>query len=85
MVKEGCFRKIANFLLGTPQEIYAALDALKLNDLDGKDVESLISNEGIERCKDCDWWFESHELQFVDEWDGGLCEQCCNSNNIEWV
>ncbi len=59
-------------LIGTPDEILATLEHMGLDAdfYDVADVESLIADENLERCSDCDWWCEAGEL--VDE-DGDEC------------
>ncbi len=56
-------QKIRDALEGTPASIESVLDKLELLDVVSiEEVEEGLLDLNLERCKGCDWWFESGEL-----------------------
>jgi hypothetical protein len=76
--------KIGETLNGTCKEIYHALESLGMEHIDWAEdnVEGRLLDVEVERCVQCEWWHSVCELMFVEEHDGGLCQQCCDSEGL---
>lgn len=66
----------SEYLRGTCKSIWDAIEACGLGDVDEGVLEAELLEVDTELCVHCDWWHEVCELEFSDEHNGGLCEQC---------
>ena len=64
------------YLRGTCKSIGDAIQAFELGEVDESALEAELLEVDIELCVHCGWWHEVCELEFSDEHNGGLCEQC---------
>lgn len=68
--------RLKHDLVGTCQTIEAALENMGLNVAAVVAEDQLLDGSpSVERCVDCDWWFESNSLE-VDDSGAARCEQC---------
>lgn len=69
--------QVSEYLLGTCKTLDDAIQAFDLEDeVSQEALEDALLNVDTEICVHCNWWHEVSELEYFEEHDGGLCEQC---------
>lgn len=63
--------QVAGEIVGTCSQTWHITERLGLGDVDGFAVEDQLLDLNIERCKGCDWWFNSCMLD-----EEGFCADC---------
>ncbi|MEP3670758.1 MAG: hypothetical protein ABJN42_29005 [Roseibium sp.] len=64
-------------LEGTMTSLAAIIEKYDL-DISDEDIEDrlLDGNAAVERSVCCEWWFSPSDLEFDEEKNGGVCQQC---------
>ncbi|MBS3648791.1 hypothetical protein KEU06_09255 [Pseudaminobacter sp. 19-2017] len=66
--------RLIHHIQGTCLSIEQAVESLELDpSIDWKDK---LLDRNIELCGVCNWWHESGELEFDEQRNFGVCEQC---------
>lgn len=73
--------RLAHHVQGTCQSIAEATQFLDLDE--SIDWEDKLLDRNIERCGVCEWWMESCELEFNENRNFGVCEQCREKEDEE--
>lgn len=77
--------KVGEYLRGSCKSVGDAIQAMDLpEDTDETKLEADLLEVETELCVNCGWWHEVCELQFNEEHNGGLCEQCCEQLDIDF-
>ncbi len=66
--------KLAWHIKGTCKTVLAACAELGIEEID--DAEDKLLDFSVECCVGCDWWHDSYMLEFVEEKNGCLCDDC---------
>jgi hypothetical protein len=73
--------RMGEHLVGTCTTILMACEALDLPE--DPDWDDKLLDVNVERCKRCEWWFESYMLEFIEEENGGSCDDCLTDEEKE--
>ena len=74
--------QIAEGLTGTCKSLGEVLDALEIEADEGV-VQNDLLDVNVEICVACDWWHDVSDLEYIEKFGGGLCEQCREEHGIE--
>lgn len=73
------------YLLGSCKDTGDAIAAFNLEDhIDETQLQEQLLDVDVEICVQCNWWHEVFELQHSESHGGGLCEDCCETEGIEF-
>ena len=74
-------QRMGDYLLDTCTSVLMACDALDLPE--DPDWDDKLLDVNVERCKRCEWWYESCMLEFIEEENGGSCDSCLTDEEKE--
>lgn len=74
--------EVGQYLQGSCKSTLEAIEHFELNIEEGV-LEQRLLDVDVEICVNCHWWHEVCELEFVEDENGGVCEQCRESLGIE--
>lgn len=76
--------EVQHYLLGTCKSPDEAIEHFELN-IDAYQLEDWILGgpNGVEICKRCEWWHEVASLTFIEDINGGVCDQCLEDGEGE--
>lgn len=76
--------ELGEYLKGSCKSIGDGIEALELgDDIDESQLEADLLDVEVELCVACHWWHEVCDLEFVENENGGMCDQCREEHGIE--